>query len=351
MYVPPACQNIADKIKALQTKKNDLSEQLKSVPTNQKPPIAAQINELNKQIAQKQKELNACIAAHPLEGAFLLAYKAAAGTVALDNVHTTMDGTSEVWRDSWSVGWTTIVPFRMDTKDCLLEYKWADGTVVIDAFRSDLSTEEFFRDTWSAGWTNIVPFEVFGQVHLFKYRATDGKFRIDTVHSDLGGIDQGSLGSWKPGWQNIGAFPHGAETCLLSSHKDGMVAIDGFTPGLQDTQEKHHESWGTGWTSVFPFSLNTDVYAFGYKSGDGTVRIKKIRPDLTGMDATWNSSWTKGWDMMFPFMVGGDVFIFMHKTDGTVAIDKVRANAQGTDEKFRRPWSTGWTTVVHALTR
>jgi uncharacterized phage infection (PIP) family protein YhgE len=61
----PTCQKIDNKIKALENTKNTLAKQLQHASPGQKPDIAAEIKELNKQISAKKNELTKCIKDHP----------------------------------------------------------------------------------------------------------------------------------------------------------------------------------------------------------------------------------------------------------------------------------------------
>lgn len=62
----PVCQKIANKIKALEHTKQVLADQLKKASTGMKADIAAQIKELNLEIAKKNKELKDCIKKNPV---------------------------------------------------------------------------------------------------------------------------------------------------------------------------------------------------------------------------------------------------------------------------------------------
>jgi hypothetical protein len=64
--IHPACQPIADEIESLQQEIRTLSEDLHTVPTNQKAAIVLQIKKLKAKVAAKQKALNQCMAEHPL---------------------------------------------------------------------------------------------------------------------------------------------------------------------------------------------------------------------------------------------------------------------------------------------
>ena len=46
----------------------------------------------------------------------------------------TIQGTTELWRDTWRPDWTNFVPFTQDGQAYLLSYKGGNGTVAIDRF-------------------------------------------------------------------------------------------------------------------------------------------------------------------------------------------------------------------------
>jgi hypothetical protein len=93
--------------------------------------------------------------------------------------------TTELWRDRWTAGWSSLVPFQLNGVPHLLSYKIGDGTVAIDRFNPDgKATTELWRDTWTAGWSSLVPFQLNGVPHLLSYKIGDGTVAIDRIDPD-----------------------------------------------------------------------------------------------------------------------------------------------------------------------
>jgi hypothetical protein len=97
--------------------------------------------------------------------------------------HLGWPGPLEVWRSSWSGGWSSIVPLLIDGQQYILEYKTGDGTVAIDRINpGGAGTTEVWRSSWSGGWSSILPLLIDGQQYILEYKTGDGTVAIDRIY-------------------------------------------------------------------------------------------------------------------------------------------------------------------------
>ena len=62
--IPTVCTPISNEITSLNVERHDLQQQLQSASTSEKPQLAAEIKQLNTQIAAKTKALARCTKQH-----------------------------------------------------------------------------------------------------------------------------------------------------------------------------------------------------------------------------------------------------------------------------------------------
>lgn len=118
---------------------------------------------------------------------YLLEYKATSGTVAIDKVRSDGKGTTELSRDTWLKG-SIVAPFVRNGEPHVLEYvlavgaPYSSGAVVVHRVNpGGTGTTIVGSGRWTLGWNHIVPFDMNGKPYLFEYKSGDGAIAIDRV--------------------------------------------------------------------------------------------------------------------------------------------------------------------------
>lgn len=88
---------------------------------------------------------------------------------------------SEVWRNDWTGGWTSLVLLGVNNIQYLLSYKNESGIAASDQINDTFHLIEDWRDTWTAGWTSLVPLQVNGKQHLLSYKSGAGTAALDRI--------------------------------------------------------------------------------------------------------------------------------------------------------------------------
>jgi hypothetical protein len=83
---------------------------------------------------------------------FLFSYAAGDHTVAFDEVHSDLQGTTNLWEKTWVTDWTHFQIFPWGGKYYLFSYASGDGTAAFDEIPNDLQgTTPIFRGTLTTG--------------------------------------------------------------------------------------------------------------------------------------------------------------------------------------------------------
>ena len=272
---------------------------------------------------------------------------------------------SEIWRDRWSTGWTNMVPFELNGKPHVLTYKYANPAVKPDAkCRVDIDlinddaegTTTIFSDSWTPGWSHIVPFVLKGHPHLLSYKAGIGTVNFDRINDDGRGTTTLAPTKWASDWTTIVSFQLGGKPHLFSyKASDGVFHIDRINDDGKGTTNVFQGSWTRDWTIIVPFEFNGKPHLLSYKQYDPLKQkdfqcpmdIDRINDDGKGTTNVHKGSWSPGWTHITAFQFLGKPHVFSYKAGlGTVALDRIRDDGQGTTTLYTGNWTKDWTTIT-----
>lgn len=263
----------------------------------------------------------------------------------------------EMWRSTLVKGFTSIMPFVLNSQQHYLAYKSSDGTAQIGRIHSDGQGNDTIWSTtsqkWTKGWTSFVPFLLGGKPHYLAYKSGSGQVAIDRIRADGKGVDtiwptQG-VENWTKGWTSFVPFLLNGKPCYLAYKRgNGEVAIDRIRADgkgvdtLWPTQGV--ETWSKGWSSFVPFVINGAQHYLAYKEGSGTVHIDRIRDGGQGVDNVWQGQWSDKWTSMIGFKFQGRPHILSYKNEwGYAHVDSVNDWGVGTTHLWCDKWTKGWT--------
>ena len=117
-----------------------------------------------------------------------LAYKVGTGTVHIDRIRPGGDGIDNVWKGQWTKGWSSMIAFDFkgpnQTKGTphILTYKNGTGYVHLESINDGgLGTTTVWCDQWTKGWTAFFPFTLNGKPFHLAYKKDAGTVAIDSV--------------------------------------------------------------------------------------------------------------------------------------------------------------------------
>jgi hypothetical protein len=264
----------------------------------------------------------------------------------------------EMWRSTLVKGFTSVMPFVLNSQQHFLAYNSSDGTAKIGRIHSDGTGSDTIWSTttsqkWTKGWTSFVPFVLGGKPYYLAYKSGSGQVAIDRIRADGKGVDtiwpsQG-VEKWTKGWTSFVPFSLGGKPCYLAYKRgNGEVAIDRIRADgkgvdtLWPTQGV--EKWTKGWSSFVPFVMNGAPHYLAYKEGSGTVHIDRIRDGGQGVDNVWQGQWSDKWTSMIGFRFQGRPHILSYKNEwGYAHVDSVNDGGVGTTHLWCDKWTKGWT--------
>jgi hypothetical protein len=249
--------------------------------------------------------------------AHYLAYKSGNGAVAIDRLHIGGEGVDTVWQDTWTTGWSSFVPFSTEAGQHYLAYKVKTGRVVIDRVRPNAQgVDTVWESAWTTGWTSFVPFQVGGVTHYLAYKRGSGVVTVDRIRPDASGVDTLWTGKWTTGWTSFALVP--TDPQLLFSVK----AVVPDTP--------------LAWMlALLPFGPKLHSY----------LAVDEIRPDTTDIPL-WTGNGMPGWSsvMAFDDATGpGNVLLYNVSTG---ALRVVEVSKTGLSTVYADQWTKGWTSIV-----
>lgn len=106
-------------------------------------------------------------------------------------------------------------------------------------------------------------------------------------------------------------------------------------------------SWGAGWTTLMPFTLNGAACQLAYNSTTGAVHFDQFFANANGANTVWSHTWGAGFTDFIPYYINGaPQFIAYNRVDGQAHFDAFPANLQGPIIRAIRAWPTGLTSIV-----
>jgi hypothetical protein len=248
--------------------------------------------------------------------AHVLAYNSGTGAVTIDRLRIGGEGVDTVWQDTWTTGWSAFVPFGVDVRQHYLAYKVKTGRVVIDRVRSDAQgVDTVWEDAWTKGWTSFVPFEAEGLTHYLAYKRDTGDVAVDRIRPDASGVDTLWRGRWTKGWTGFAVVPT-TPRLLLS---------------VKATVPTNPLAWL--WARL-PFVPNP---------------YSRLAVDELRLDASvplWTGKGPPGWSSLLAFdSATGPGEVMLHN-GGTGALRVVEATTAGIRTDYDDCWTMGWTHIV-----
>lgn len=274
----------------------------------------------------------------------------------------------EVWRGTWTKGWSSFVPLEMNDQAHYLCYKTGNGQVAIDrVLPGAQGVETLWRDTWTKGWSSFVSFGLNGIPHYLAYKVKTGRVSIDRVRPDAQGVDTIWQDKWTKGWTSFVPFELEGVAHYLSYKVDtGEAAVDRIRPDGQGVDTLWRAQWTSGWTSFAivpntPFQLllsinakvpysplanpSTGWFSSLFSPGAGYVAVDEILQNSTDYPL-WAGTDQAGWSSVMPFQTpwgDGDVLLY-NVANGVVRVSAVTGT--GLTTQFRDQWTSGWTTIL-----
>lgn len=251
----------------------------------------------------------------------------------------------EVMRETWTLGWTHLVPFDLGGVCHMLSFKAASGGVSIDRLRADTSGwDNTMGSTWGGGWTSFVPMRSGAGQHLLLHNAVTGNTELDDVSADGADVTTRWTASWSTGWTHMTTFRRGADDFLLSYKiLTGSVAIDRLRADGSAVDSTLGSTWSPGWTHLVPIEVGPAQRLLLYNAVTGSAQLCTISDDGVNVTTDVNMSWSPGWTSFVPFKRFGDTFWVAYKAaTGLMAVDRVRPDRTGVDTLVMRSWQPGW---------
>lgn len=257
-------------------------------------------------------------------------------------------GEDEVFRDTWTTGWSSFVAFTLQGKAHHLAYKIGSGDVEISRMKSDAQgIDKLWKDTWAKGWSSFMPFDLNGIPHYLAYNVNTGEVDVDRIRSDGKGIDTIWQGTWTKGWTNLVPFVlNGAQHYLIYKTHTGDVAIGRIGVTGKAENPFWRDTWAGGWTSFVPFVLNSRPHYLAYKVSNGDVNIDRIKSDGKGVETIHAGKFAIGWTSFVPFDLGGKLHQLAYKVgSGDVKIYRIKPGGKGIEILWEDAWTTEWTSM------
>lgn len=251
----------------------------------------------------------------------------------------------EIYREPWSLGWTTIAPFHLGGQPHLISYKVGDGSVSIDRIRPDgMGTDHLLGGAWTTGWTSFVPMATAAGQFLLIYKLVTGEAEIDQISADGQNVSGVLNMAWNPGFTQMVAFDLPAGPHLLSySIGSGAASIDSLRADGSQFDNTMTSTWSTDWSSLVPMAVRGRQFLLSYKATTGDMQINEITPDGRNVNVLSRHLWSTDWTSFAPFAIDGDVFYVAYKAStGEMALDRVRPDGSGVDTLLWGPWAKDW---------
>lgn len=152
---------------------------------------------------------------------------------------------------------------------------------------------------------------------------------------------------WGTGWSTLAPFTWKGVPHLIAYNKDnGLVHFDRLH--TQGAAGVWSHQWGTGWSHIVPFIYrsgvigNTTPRFFAYNSTTGLTHFNEFEPNLQGPIIKHEMRWGTEWTNFTPFWFDGtDHMIAYRKDTGLVHMDRLVPN--GAETRWEGTWGAGWT--------
>lgn len=151
--------------------------------------------------------------------------------------------------------------------------------------------------------------------------------------------------TWGTGFTSMMPFTMNGKAHLLAYNTNtGTVHFDRFLPEASGVEVAYNSTWGTGFTHFVPYYINGSPYFLAYNSSTGALHYDTFRQDLQGPIVNAMTTVSTGFTSIVPFTKGGQNYVlFYNKATGAVAYDQMNATGSGATTVYSSNWGTGWT--------
>ena len=207
----------------------------------------------------------------------------------------------------------------------------------------DVSRIEFsFGGTLNAGWDSMA----YLDIDWSNYDPTKKLFVLEQVDALTLAYDFGTevwRGRWGSGWSTLAPFTWNGQPHLIAYNKDsGEVHFDRLHTGGAAGVWSH--TWGTGWSHIVPFIHRRSGLVgppaprfFAYDTTTGLAHFNEFEPSLQGPIIKHELRWGAGWTHFMPFSFNGTDHMIAYRSDtGLVHIDHLVPN--GAETRWEGAW-------------
>lgn len=202
-----------------------------------------------------------------------------------------------VWEDSWTKGWTAMLPVFNNNLYYLLSYKAGEGRVAIDRFNKggeDGVTSTFNGTVLPKGLSSLAVLSTGDLDYLVSYMpGANAVLRVDSfVKGGTGLSDPWSETAPVKDWTAITPV-YGGQTqyLLFYNAANGNAAIGLMNAKGAGFTNKASLKLDPGWTSF----VGDSDYLLSYNKNNGKVRLDRLNAAGTAFEKIWSDTWTKGW--------------------------------------------------------
>ncbi|WP_164014659.1 hypothetical protein [Pyxidicoccus trucidator] len=125
--------------------------------------------------------------------------------------------------------------------------------------------------------------------------------------------------------------------------------VDGLSLSLPTSgpvRQVFSGTWGTGWTTLMPFTLNGEPHQLAYNTSTGAVHFDKFYANANGTNTVWSYTWGTGFTHFAPYSINNyPYFIAYNSTTGDAHYDTFPSNLQGPIIKAIKTWPAGFTSI------
>ena len=204
-------------------------------------------------------------------------------------------------------------------------------------------TTGVWSNTWSQGWTHLTPFAVAGKPHFFAYKSATGEVSFNSVNAGGLGATKIGGGTWTKGVTNFMPFSLGGQSYYIAyKSTNGVANLDRINAAGNGASNLWSGSWGKGWTHLMPFVQGGTQYFVAYKGGTGAVEIDKITGSGNNLSITevWSGSWAKGYSHLVPITTTArSTWCATSPRTGLAAFSKIKAGGQGIQSLDTATWA------------
>jgi hypothetical protein len=155
-------------------------------------------------------------------------------------------------------------------------------------------------------------------------------------------------GTWGSGWTTLMPFTSGGAACQLAYNSTtGAVHFDQFFANSNGASTVWSHTWAAGFTHFVPFYIDGEPRFIAYNRATGEVHFDAFPSNLQGPIIKAIRTWPTGIGSLVPFVLNGKNYLLMYvRETGAVSIRKINATGDNTSGVWDGNWSSGLTTFL-----